>query len=370
MTASITVVVPIVDRVDDLAAVVDEYRSALASSGEVEILLVVDGAHRARGAAAALAAGAADVHLVELPQRYGESTCLRVGERQAQGAVVLCAPPYRQIDAGAFPRLIDGLQTADLVVATRDRRDDRRARRVRARALGIVARIAGAERDDLGCGVRAFRRGLLADIDLRGEQHRFLPALAERAGFVVERLAVPQAVDDRRRQRHGPTVYAGRVLDIIAIAFLLRFTQRPFRLFGSIGAALAALGIVLGIALVADKLVWGASLADRPALLLAVLLAVLGVQIAAIGLIAELVVMTRHPDLPTFRIERIVEGGAKAKAHRGRRLDLGVRAPTHRAVSRAGGQTIGEAQRERDDGERRVRIAGGREDRTARDIEV
>ena len=309
----VTVVIPIVDRVDDIAAVYREYRSALdGMTGEVEFLFIFDGPNKTLEAKTAeLEAADDNVRSIILPYHYGEATCLRTGERHARGAVLLVLPPYRQITANAIPSLLLELKGADLVSVARDRRNDSLRHRLRANLLRAMSRIAGSERDDLGCAVRLFRRGLLSEIDLRGEQHRFLAVIAERAGFTVRRVVLPQADEDRRAHWHGPTHYVGRVLDVVSIAFLLRFTQKPFRFFGPIGASLATIGFILAAVLAGQKLLYGMSLADRPALLLSVLLIVLGIQIGAIGLIAEMLVMTRHRDLPTYRIDRIV-GGADA----------------------------------------------------------
>ncbi len=306
----LTVVIPIIDRVDDIAAVYRDYRSALDGTGrELEFLFIFDGPNEpVEMETAALEATEGNVRSIILPYRYGEATCLRTGERHARGALVLVLPPYRQITADSIPDLLREFDGADLVSVARDRRSDSLRNRIRARLLRALSRIAGSERDDLGCAVRLFRRGLLAEIDLRGEQHRFLAALSERAGFTVRRLILPQANEDRQTRWHAPTSYAGRILDVVAIAFLLRFTQKPFRFFGPIGASLAMIGFVLAAALAGQKLLYGASLSDRPALLLSVLLMVLGIQIAAIGLIAEMIVMTRHRDLPTYRVDRIVGG--------------------------------------------------------------
>jgi hypothetical protein len=304
----LTIVIPVVDRVGDVAAVYRDYRSCLHGTGvELEFLFVFDGPNEpAELEVAAIEATEVNVRSITLPYRYGEGTCLRTGELHARGAIILALPPYRQIATHAIPSMLRELDGADLVSVARDRAGNGMRNRVRQRFLRALSGIAGSEQDDLGCGVRLFRRGLLAELDLRADQHRFLPGLAERAGFTVRRVVLPQAEEDQGKRWHTPASYAARVLDTIAMACLLRFTQKPFRLFGPIGAFLAVIGLLVGMLLSGEKLLYGTSLADRPALLLSVVLIVLGVQILAIGLIAEMVVMTRFRDLPTYRVDRIV----------------------------------------------------------------
>ena len=221
--------------------------------------------------------------------------------RQESGEVTLSA-------------IVAALDRADLVAACRDRSGDHWASRLRNGALQRLAHLAGSPTQDMGCLVRAFRRRVLEDVLLQGEHLRFLPLLAQNAGFVVEQMTLPQAASDRRFRMHGPSVYLGRLLDVIAVAFLLRFMQRPFRFFGTIGFIMAAIGVALGSVLVVQRLVFHVALADRPALLLATLLVVLGIQIGAVGLIAEIIIFTRSGRMNTFHVDRVVEHEESATA--------------------------------------------------------
>ena len=142
---------------------------------------------------------------------------------------------------------------------------------------------------------------------IQDEQHRFLPLMAELHGFRVEQVRVPQAHTDARRPQHRPGVYLAVALDLLAVSFLLRFIQKPFRFFGSIGAALVLMSVVLAGYLVFERQITGVPMADRPLLVLDALLVVLGIQIAAIGLIAEIVIFTRGDTGTHYHIDTIVE---------------------------------------------------------------
>jgi hypothetical protein len=305
----LSVIVPVTDRFDDPAAVYQAYRRALRSTGRtIEFIYVLDTPCPAMTTCLeALRAKGEPITIVQLSQRFGEAVSMEVGVQRARGALLLMLPPYLQIDPAGLPTLIAALARADLVAAVRNRRGDHVLSRIRAWTLSQVARIAGSRMEDLGCLVIACHRRVLAELVLQDEHHRFLALLAQNAGFVVEHITLPQATSDRRFRLHGPSVYLGRVLDLLAIAFLLRFMQQPFRFFGSIGAAMTASGTLLGAYLAMEKLVMNVPLAERPALLLATLLVVLGVQIAAVGLIAEIIIFTRSSKLATYRIDQVVE---------------------------------------------------------------
>jgi glycosyltransferase involved in cell wall biosynthesis len=315
----LSVIIPVIGRHDDPVGVFRAYRNALETTGlNVEFIYVLDAAfpHLVAGLRT-LQAGGEPVTVVELTQRFGEAVCLNVGVERARGEWLLLLPPYLQIEPTALPALVAALDRVDLAAAVRDRRGDHLASRVRAWGLTQLARIAGSGVRDLGCNVVACRRAVLSELVLQDEHHRFLPLLARNAGFAIEHQVAPQATADRRFRLHAPSMYVGRLVDVAAIAFLLRFMQRPFRFFGSVGAVMAMTGLVLGSILSFERLVLHTPLAERPALLLAVVLVILGVQIAAVGLIAEIIIFTRARRLPTYRIAQIVEGGSPSATRPG-----------------------------------------------------
>jgi hypothetical protein len=172
---------------------------------------------------------------------------------------------------------------------------------------GIVGRITGSRYRDLGCGARAMRRTVMEEINLYGGQDRFLPLLAERQGFRVAEIDVRQSPRDRLDRAYGTREYARRILDILTVFFLVRFTKKPLRFFGTVGASTFLLGALVITWLVIERVFFGQGLADRPALLLSSLLAVLGLQLLAIGLLGELVIFTHARDIKDYQVAEIIE---------------------------------------------------------------
>jgi len=304
----ISVIVPVLDRDDGAEQVWRLYREVLTQMGRsFEFIFVLDGAHPDYASALERIAAADDrVHVIALNRPFGEAACVQEGTRHARGETLLLMPAYLQVSPESIRLLLDESAAADVVAGVRDRRKDKPISRLRGWWFNALAHAAGSRFDDPGCTARAVKRRVFDELQLQDDQQFFLPVLAERLGFSVRQVLLPQADADRRFRAHRPTDYIRRVMDIVALAFMIRFMHKPFRFFGSIGAVLVMLGTLLGLYILAQRQFQDIALADRPALLLTVLFIVLGIQIAAVGLMAEIVIFTRHRSTPAYRIDKIV----------------------------------------------------------------
>lgn len=309
----ISAIIPVSDRHDELEMVTREYFSMLVHSGRTfELIYVVDGMHPAVVATLQqIEATNPAIKVILLNQYYGEAACIREGVKRANGDVILLLPPYLQVVTNSIITLLSRLETADVATAVRDRKDDQFLNRIRGWIFEKLAKVAGSHFADPGCSVRAIKRNVFDEMVLQDEQHRFLPLFAERLGFTVQEVLLPQAESDKRHRQHSFQIYLGRMLDLISISFLLRFLQKPFRFFGSVGAGAIFMGTLIGLYITAERFLAGVPMGDRPMLLLAVLLVVLGIQIAAIGLIAEIVIFTRSKGTPTYHIDHVAENTGK-----------------------------------------------------------
>jgi hypothetical protein len=191
---------------------------------------------------------------------------------------------------------------ADLAVANRSPRVDSWLNRIQSRAFHSIIGGASQQRfHDMACGLRAMRRSVAEALPLYGDLHRFIPALALREGYRVEEIAVPQHPNDARIRIYGPGVYIRRLLDIAAFFFLAKFTEKPLRFFGLIGSLFLLGGAGMSLVLLIQR-VEGRGIANRPALLLAVLLVALGVQLIGLGLVGEIIVHLRAPHRRAYRV--------------------------------------------------------------------
>jgi hypothetical protein len=200
-------------------------------------------------------------------------------------------PAYRRVQAQALLPLIDRVQNgADLATAVRSPRQDSAVNRLQSRIFhALLTPATGRDFHDLGSGVSAIRREILEQVPLYGDFLRFLPVLAAREGFRVDEVAAAQHPGDRGIRIQSPGTYVRRLLDILGLYFLVRFTEKPLRFFGLIGSAVSFAGLVVLAVLLVQRL-QGQGIADRPLLLLGVLLVVVGIQAVALGLIGEIIV--------------------------------------------------------------------------------
>ncbi|MFT3965866.1 MAG: glycosyltransferase [Sphingobium sp.] len=311
-TTDLSVIIPVMERLDDLEKLHEHYRSAVQASGRsFEFVYVVDG-HPAEIVAGLkrLASAGEPIEVVRFNREFGEAACLREGVRHSTGRHLLFLPSYFQVGPNAIADVLGHLEEADVVTARRNRSTDPIFNRLRGWGFQRIARFAGAKYDDPGCSVRAVHRSVFDEVAIQDEKQRFLPLLAEMQGFRVLQLTVPQADSDAARPQHRPGVYMDVILDLVAVGFLLRFIQRPFRFFGTVGAVSILCSLLLSAYLLFERQVSNVPLADRPMLVLVVLLMVLGIQIAAIGLIAEIIIFTRSDGKRHYHVDRIVERGS------------------------------------------------------------
>ena len=222
----------------------------------------------------------------------------RVPSRFAACAVI---PVYNH--EHAIARVVDG---AAMATARRVAGQDSIANRWRRRAFnGLVRFLIGGELRDLSSGVRAARTEVLRALPIYGDFLRFLPAFAQREGYRVDEVSIPQHAVDLRNRHHAPGTYVRRFFDLLAVFFLVRFREKPLRFFGLIGGSLTLAGLLMLVVLVVQR-IGGTPIGDRPVLVLGVLLFVLGVQGVALGLLGEIIVFASARRSAPYRLVEVV----------------------------------------------------------------
>jgi glycosyltransferase involved in cell wall biosynthesis len=304
----ISAVVPVVERADDVTAVYQAFARELdARPEDYEFVFVFDGRCTPPPELVALARKNESIRILRFAREFGETAALRLGVEKSRGDIVLTLPAYFQVQPEGIRLLLDAVEAgADMAVASRSPRLDSWLNRVQSRAFhSIVGSVSGQQFHDMACGVRAIRRAVAEALPLYGDLHRFIPALALREGYRVEEVPVPQHPSDTRARVYRPGVYLRRVLDIMAFFFLAKFTEKPLRFFGLVGSVFLASGAALSLVLLIQRFE-GQGIANRPALLLAVLLVALGVQLIGLGLVGEIIVHLRAPHRRGYRVRERV----------------------------------------------------------------
>jgi glycosyltransferase involved in cell wall biosynthesis len=305
----LSVIIPVGARQASARELFLEYREALGQqSRSYEFIFVLDGNHPtfSRGLAE-LSAEGHSFSVVQLSRPFGEATAIMAGFERSSGAIVLTLPAYHQIKAEGIARLLAALDSCDLAIGRRWPRAGGLLERVRRKLFhGLLASVTGLEFNDLGCGARAFRRLLLEEVRIYGDQQRFLALLADRQGFVSREVDIEQSPKDRFEGSYGLREYARAFLDLFSVFFLVRFTKKPLRFFGMWGVLTFAIGATTALILIIQRLFFDQPLADRPALLVASLMIVLGLQLFALGLLGELIIFTHARDLKDYKIAKVV----------------------------------------------------------------
>jgi glycosyltransferase involved in cell wall biosynthesis len=306
----ISAIIPVGERhAADVLALYAEYQQGLEALGvPYELIVVLDGPRPEMASEVQrLLSFGERISVISLTRKFGEATALVAGFQRARGRIILTLPAYHQIRGSEIGKLVRALGVTDLAIARRWPRAGSRFETYRRHLFHrFLASITGQRFHDLGCGARAMKRRVLEEINLYGDQHRFLPVLASRVGFRVMEIELRQSPLDRLEGGYPPREYIRRVLDICTVFFLVRFTKKPLRFFGMVGVTMSLVGAVLLGWLAIDRLALHHPLADRPALLLSSLLLVLGMQLFALGLLGELIIFTHARDIKDYQIEEVI----------------------------------------------------------------
>jgi len=207
------------------------------------------------------------------------------GFNYAQGETIVTLDADLQNDPADIPLLLSKLAEGyDVVAGWRKNRKDNIVRRIPSvLANWLIARTTGVHLHDTGCSLRAYR----AEVPVN---HR------------------PRTQGVAKYGRFGLDRSFRVILDLVTVYFLLGFFGRPMHLFGGVGLISGTLGVIIGLYLSAVKVFTGQDIGDRPLLLLAVLLAIIGVQFLAMGLLGEILVRTYYEsqDKPTYHVRTVL----------------------------------------------------------------
>lgn len=310
----ISVVAPFYNEVDNVDPFLEELLPVLESvTAEYEVIAIDDGSED--GTYEKLAAfhkKESRLRVVRFRANFGQTAAFAAGFDLANGEIIITTDTDLQNDPADIPAMVEKLSEGFDIVAgwRKERKDDFLNRRLPSIiANRIISFATNVHLHDYGCSLKVFRHEVIKNIKLYGEMHRFIPAIASWMGVKVTEMEV-----NHRQRIAGVSKYGiGRtirvILDLLTVKFLLSYSTRPIQIFGLIGALSGGIGFLLALWLSIEKFVFEIPLANRPALLLAVLLIFIGVQFVSMGLLAELQTRTYHEsqDKPIYVVRDILE---------------------------------------------------------------
>lgn len=288
----IAIIIPVLNEEKSLSELLPEIsRVTNALPHDFEVLVVDDGSTD-RSSLVAEQHGAI---VLRSTRNSGKSAALQAGfDATREFDVVITMDGDLQDNPIEIPRMLDALETADVVSGWKAQRKDPWRRRIQSRVFtSAVRKMTGIDLHDFNCGFKAYRRTVLDGIRLNGDQHRLIPVLAVEGGFTVIEIAVNHRPRIHGKSRFGLNRALRGPLDLVTVMFLNRFGRRPLHVFGMAGLLVGGIGFIIGAYLTWLR-VQGDAIGDRPLLMLAVLMMLGGLQLFAVGLLGEMLLVSER----------------------------------------------------------------------------
>ncbi len=312
----ISIVVPVYNEAESLAELREWIESVLSAQYKYEVIFVDDGSNDGSWQIIEDLSGKHPyVKGVRFRRNYGKAAALHTGFQTASGEIVVTMDADLQDSPEEVPELVRMIREEgyDLVSGWKRKRYDPLTKRIPSRFYNWFARkVSGIELHDFNCGLKAYRNSVVKSIEVYGDMHRYIPFLANRAGFTK----IGEKVVQHQKRKYGVTKYGMKrfivgYLDLISIAFMSRFGRRPMHLFGTFGTLMFLIGFFAAAWLGAQKIYFTvhsipmARVTASPYFYLALTAMIIGTQLFLAGFLGELI--TRNSsDRNTYLIDETI----------------------------------------------------------------
>lgn len=313
----ISIVIPLLNEEESLAELYQWLTKVLTINRlSYEIIFVDDGSTDGSWRVIMqLAEKDAQVRGIRFLRNYGKSQALHAGFKAAEGEVVITMDADLQDSPDEIPALYEMItkDNYDLVSGWKKKRyDSVLAKNLPSKLFNWAARkTSGLTLHDFNCGLKAYKKEVIKNVEVSGEMHRYIPVLAKNAGFnrITEKVVQHQA------RKYGVTKFGmsrfiNGFLDLITISFLSHFGKRPMHFFGALGVLMFFIGFLFSAYLGIDKLFInpnGRLIADRPQFYLALTTMLIGTQFFIAGFLGEIILKTKNNE-ERYKISELVNG--------------------------------------------------------------
>jgi glycosyltransferase involved in cell wall biosynthesis len=312
MTPELSIVIPVRNEAPNIRPLYDELTTTLVRGGRsYEIIIIDDGStDDTFDQLAALQSRDPHLRIIRFRRNFGQTAAFAAGFAYARGRLVVTADGDLQNDPADIASMANAIDEGyDIVCGWRkDRKDTFVTRRVPSMlANKLISWATGVELHDYGCSLKVFRAEVVKPLRLYGEMHRFLPAIASQIGVRIKEVVVNHRARTAGTTKYGLSRTVRVVLDLVTVKFLLSYSTRPLQIFGLMGLAALAAGLLITGYLGYVRLTTTQGIGDRPLLLLGMLLLFIGVQLVTFGLLAELLARTYYEsqNKPVYVIREI-----------------------------------------------------------------
>ena len=296
---NLSVVIPLLNEQESLKELYDWIAKVMQSNRfSYEIIFIDDGS--TDGSWETISEfSRKDKHVkgIQFLKNFGKSQALHAGFSKAQGDVVITMDADLQDNPDEIPELYNMIskENYDLVSGWKKiRYDSIISKNLPSKLFNWAARrTSGVKLNDFNCGLKAYSKNVVKNIDVNGEMHRYIPVLAKNAGF----SKIGEKVVQHQARKYGETKFGmdrfiHGFLDLITIWFLSRFGKRPMHLFGALGVIMFIIGFAFTLYLGIDKLFfnpYGRLITERPQFFIALVTMIIGTQFFIAGFLGELV---------------------------------------------------------------------------------
>ncbi len=235
--------------------------------------------------------------IIKFRRNFGQTAAMKAGFDYSRGDVVITLDADLQNDPADIPEMLDKLNNGyDIVSGWRKHRKDNTLIRNFPSAIAnrIISTLTGVYLHDYGCTLKAYRKEVIKNLELYGEMHRYIPALASWIGVKIAEIPVRHHSRKFGKAKYGISKTIRVILDIMVVKFLLSYSQKPIQVFGLIGLITGAIGFIVTAYLTIMRIFFNQGLADRPLFILSIFMILLGIQLITMGLLAELIMRTYH----------------------------------------------------------------------------
>jgi len=300
---NISVVIPLLNEQESLKELNDWIAKVMQSNHfSYEIIFIDDGStDDSWEMITALSKKNSNVKGIRFLKNFGKSQALHAGFKKAEGEVIITMDADLQDNPDEIPELYNMItkEGYDMVSGWKKKRyDSIISKNLPSKVFNWAARrTSGVKLNDFNCGLKAYHKNVVKNIDVNGEMHRYIPVLAKNAGFnkIGEKIVQHQA------RKYGETKFGmdrfiHGFLDLITIWFLSRFGKRPMHLFGALGVIMFIIGFCFTLYLGIDKLFlnpFGRLITQRPQFYVALSTMIIGTQFFIAGFLGELILRTQ-----------------------------------------------------------------------------
>ena len=285
-------VIPVYNEQDSLKQLYSEIIENIKEY-KYEIIFIDDGStDKSYNILQKLANDDKNVKLIKFRKNFGKSAGLNMGFDAAEGDIVFTMDADLQDDPKEIPQFIKKLDEGyDMVTGWKVKRRDPISKTWPSKLYNkVTSNTFKLKLHDYNCGYKAYKKEVIKKLDIYGEMHRYIPALANSLGYKVAEIPVHHRKREYGKTKYGSERYLRGFLDLLTVKLVTGYIHSPLYLFGRIGFGFGFAGFIIALYLSIMKLGFGIPLYNRPLLYLGTLLMIIGLQFFSIGLLGELII--------------------------------------------------------------------------------